>query len=432
MHDQVMSDIKLAFESIEDSLEQLNMLARLQKISLESHSSDIYSHKLLDIIVPSVQRYCLNDPVVAMEDIDGVALEGFGSAIMAVWNQIVKAFKWLWEKITWLFTSTSNDRTLKRLQANEDTVKDIVEKAAKNAKFDAPAYITRGDLLEAFRYLNTVKLDDVTILENAKAFTPLMGLLRALCQYYTEFSTECNHQLETNGSCLEDIEAINKFQNVLIELSDRTIDSHIKNSFSKITNINHEILHDNNVDLKTCVMENNRSIEGLLFSDIVYFVAHKGIVAETIPTNQPYVISHLNNYQIIVTKDPKMKLQHDRIPYLSANGLTDHQNVVLKNWHAYTEFKDDIAKFAKTTENNFANGITVINNKLVQTLRKASTSNVEGDAVEATKMILELGKSLLVSARNSTTALLNITHVIERDLEAHVSLLITNTDYYKS
>lgn len=162
---QISIDHEIA--GLNAAFEEINKLIHISNIVKNSSKDNIISletRKIIDITLNST-KHNLNLVMperVSLENADGnvnVCLEGISEFLARIWKAIVDTFKWIWDKITYLFRSkTSKIKDKMReieIEKMKKEIKDIAKNKSTNTKtaLNRP-YINVHKYISPFDYKN--------------------------------------------------------------------------------------------------------------------------------------------------------------------------------------------------------------------------------------------------------------------------------------
>lgn len=395
-------DIRIAIESIDNSLNQLSTLSRLQAIATESTDLSDDSRRLLTIATSSIQQSCLESvDVIAIEDMN-VATETLGSAIRNIWDGIKKAFKFIWDAFTWLFRSSKAEKMEKELRMLHEEIQDIIEEAPNNPKFDEVRYIESGTALQAFELVPETIITETYIIDRLQSLEPVITNVGQLFQLYADLIVIIRDQLFYKGSgAMEDLTRdITPLADVIADHSKTTVDIFIKNSFAKVIFIEQAAKEFITNEGGVVIASDCRMIDNFLFDDLVYFLA---------VDNYPYSTYHVKNTH--------MKPHKNKIKYFTAHGVSMLEDRVNKVTDLFIKTRDSSERHVKAMAGKISGCLLDLDKRLAD----PKTMNI---TISNAKLILEFTNQSVSNLRIAVA-------LFERDLAMYKDILEMNVKHYK-
>lgn len=374
-----------AFESVQDSLDSIQRLYRLQALSQHAHT--VESQSLLQVAVEHCNMSFIGQ---------SISQEGFGSMIKAAWEKIIQALRYIWNMIKALFSANDDEREVKKLKMRQDEVRDILKTAGHNVKFDDVAYMDDSfNHYFAYFKLNVIELE--FIIERLLAVEPVLHYIALISKSISQGIDIIDKEL------LRSVESGNT--NGLWFTSDLLIREAIS-TMDYYAPVHADVLKKIGIEPRTFDPGASGYLSCMLGNQQLY-ITHQFLDKES-----------NGFYQLKKAEDPKLHENPVKIKYFKPDSLGDF-SASLGNMDAVFKqikeaIKNDVAVSEKQTEH------------LIKQLRILADSHVD-----QTDALLRIGKQVIDKAAQLIHQVNIIRVHLETDYRVYKAILEANIKHYK-
>ena len=378
--------IEQAFESLDDSIVRLGQLYHLQALSQESLSDE--GQKMLRLATEQCSQ--------SFQDMISVEAS-IADWISIAWRKIKEAIAYIWNMLKSIFAEDHDEKELKKSKMRQDKVKEILETAGHNVKFDESAYLDTS-LARHFEYHKESIVYGQLVIDQAAALEAIIGYLKMIAEAALQAQDMVRQHLPTLIQAGQPISALGL---LITQVMEPAIE---QQTFHQV--IDRSAYQGLQVDMKDVNFGNSGYLDIMLGN-------RKLFILDVQPTRTTH------HYKLKVSEDPHLKAHDVKVAYFKAQELGDYMIVLDRVTHSLLETQDTLVRLTNVAQRTSKDTLAIIEGLFIKEPENAQRT------LEAASLLL---KTAIQPFFDSIACLKQI----KRDLAVHAAIQDANINHYKT